>query len=83
MAYKRFTDIIPLAVDHDLVRGLSRDLQKTLSERLGIYGPNAMSICRELAEENPRIASRREELLNKMERLRTASEELLNVGLRA
>ncbi|PBK85318.1 hypothetical protein ARMGADRAFT_1055445 [Armillaria gallica] len=80
VAYKRFADNIPLAIDHDLVRGVDRGLLGTLSERLGIYGPNGQDICKELAQESPQVAGRREELTKKLERLQTASEELMKTG---
>ncbi|PBK61230.1 hypothetical protein ARMSODRAFT_1089911 [Armillaria solidipes] len=79
VAYKRFTDIIPLAIDHDLVRGLNRDLLETLSDRLGIYRPEGKELCERLALENPQVSEKRKELEKKMERLRSASNELLNV----
>ncbi|KAK0499138.1 P-loop containing nucleoside triphosphate hydrolase protein [Armillaria luteobubalina] len=80
VAYKRFADNVPLAIDYDLVRGLHRGLLGTLSERLGIYGSNGQAICKEFAQESPQIAGRREELMKKLERLQSASEELLIVG---
>ncbi|PBK85320.1 hypothetical protein ARMGADRAFT_1169624 [Armillaria gallica] len=80
VAYKRFADNIPLAIDYDLVRGVDRGLLGTLSERLGIYGPNGQVICKELAQESPQVAGRREELTKKLERLQSASEELMRTG---
>ncbi|SJL13249.1 uncharacterized protein ARMOST_16688 [Armillaria ostoyae] len=76
VAYKRFADNIPLAVDHDLVRGFDKGLLGMLYERLGILGENGKRICSELAQENPLVAGRREELMKKLERLQSASEEL-------
>ncbi|KAK0229833.1 P-loop containing nucleoside triphosphate hydrolase protein [Armillaria nabsnona] len=80
VAYKRFADNVPLAIDYDLVRGLHRGLLGALSERLGIYGPNGQAICKEFAQESPQIAGRREELMKKLERLQSATEELLIAG---
>lgn len=76
VAYKRFADNIPLAVDHDLVRGFDKGLLGIIYERLGILGENGKRVCSELAQENPLVASRREELVKKLERLQSASEEL-------
>ncbi|KAJ7841621.1 P-loop containing nucleoside triphosphate hydrolase protein [Mycena olivaceomarginata] len=81
VAYKRIADNIPLAIDHELVRGVARDLLPTLYRGLGINGPEGLRICRELAQESPSIAGKREELLKRMERLETASRELVTVGL--
>ena len=77
VAYKRFADNIPLAIDHELVRGAERDVLQALITGLGINGPNAQRICRELAQENPSVASRREELTKKLERMQVASRQLL------
>ncbi|KAJ7831451.1 P-loop containing nucleoside triphosphate hydrolase protein [Mycena olivaceomarginata] len=81
VAYKRIADNIPLAIDHELVRGAGRDLLPTLYRGLGINGPEGLRICRELAQESPSIAGKREELLKRLERLKTASRELVTVGL--
>ncbi|KAK0460501.1 P-loop containing nucleoside triphosphate hydrolase protein [Desarmillaria tabescens] len=80
VAYKRFADNIPLAIDYDLVRGVDRGLLATLSKQLGIYGANGQAICKEFAQESPQVAGRREELTKKLERLQSASEELMRTG---
>ncbi|KAF9020772.1 hypothetical protein BDZ89DRAFT_261853 [Hymenopellis radicata] len=77
VAYKRYIDNIPLAIDYDLVQGLDRGLLVTLYERLGIHGAKGQEICRELAQESPQMADRREELTKKLERLQTAYRELM------
>ncbi|THU89402.1 hypothetical protein K435DRAFT_677975 [Dendrothele bispora CBS 962.96] len=77
VAYKRFTDNVPLAVDHELVRGLEKDMFDTITSQLRIYSEvDGLRICQELAEENPRTAGRREELSKKLERIQAASREL-------
>ncbi|KAJ6556994.1 P-loop containing nucleoside triphosphate hydrolase protein [Mycena vulgaris] len=81
VAYKRIADNIPLAVDHELVRGLGRDMLLTLYTGLGINGPDGVRICRELAQESPSVAGKREELLKRLERLETASHELVRVSI--
>ncbi|KAJ6458250.1 P-loop containing nucleoside triphosphate hydrolase protein [Mycena sanguinolenta] len=81
VAYKRIADNIPLAIDHELVRGVGRELLPTLYRGLGINGPDGVRICRELAQESPSVAGKREELLKRLERLETASRELVTVGL--
>ncbi|KAF8143506.1 P-loop containing nucleoside triphosphate hydrolase protein, partial [Mycena galopus ATCC 62051] len=81
VAYKRIADNIPLAIDHELVRGVGRDLLPTLYRGLGVNGPEGLRICRELAQESPSVAGKREELLKRLERLETASRELVRVGL--
>jgi hypothetical protein len=81
VAYKRIADNIPNAIDRELVRGVNRELLATLYAGLGINGPEGLRICRELAQESPSVAGKREEMLKRLERLETASRELLRVGL--
>ncbi|KAJ7512921.1 P-loop containing nucleoside triphosphate hydrolase protein [Mycena galericulata] len=81
VAYKRITDNIPAAIDHELVRGMGRDLLPILYSGLGINGPDCLRICREFAQESPSVAGKREELLKRLERLESASRELVRVGL--
>lgn len=79
VAYKRITDMVPMAIDHELVRGIAHDMLTTLSVGLQIHGPDGKNICKEFARESPQDAGRREELNKKLERLQNASRELLNV----
>ncbi|KAJ6564725.1 hypothetical protein B0H19DRAFT_1068245 [Mycena capillaripes] len=81
VAYKRIADNVPAAIDHELVRGLGRELLPTLYRGLGINGSDGLRICRELAQESPSVTGKREELLKRLERLETASRELVTVGL--
>ncbi|KAI3605474.1 hypothetical protein WG66_005886 [Moniliophthora roreri] len=76
VAYKRFTDMIPLAIDYELVRGLERNLLQTLFTGLKIHGADGHRICGDFAQESPQIAGRREELSQKLERLLSAVEQL-------
>ena len=76
VAYKRYADMVPLAVDSGLVRGVGRDVLKALYGGLGINGPDGHRAAKELVEEDQRISDRREELTNKLERLRVASTEV-------
>ena len=80
VAYKRFSDNIPLAIDDVLVRGLERDVLQALYMGLGVNGPDGHRICQELAQESPQVADRRMDLAKKLERLESASEELLSIG---
>jgi hypothetical protein len=80
VAYKRFSDNIPLAIDDVLVRGLERDILQALYTGLGVNGPDGHRICKELAQESPQVADRRMDLAKKLERLEFASEELLSIG---
>ncbi|KAJ4482537.1 P-loop containing nucleoside triphosphate hydrolase protein [Lentinula aciculospora] len=79
VAYKRFVDNVPLVIDHEMVRGFERDLLRTLSLRLGIYGPDGLAICKQLAQESPQVAARREELSKKLERMKAGGDELSRI----
>ncbi|EEB89482.1 hypothetical protein MPER_12412 [Moniliophthora perniciosa FA553] len=76
LAYKRFTDMVPLAIDYELVRGLERNLLQTLFTGLRIYSAEGHRICKDFAQESPQIAGLREELSQKLERLLSAVEQL-------
>ena len=81
VAYKRFTDNVPLAIDHELVQGVARDLLRTLYSNLGINDEKGDRICQELAQESPQICHKRAELQKRLERLEIASRELLHIGV--
>ncbi len=81
VAYKRFADNIPLAIDLELVRGLERGVHSTLYAQVGVSGPDAIIICQRLAGESPAVARDRADLLKKLERLESASKELLYFGV--
>jgi Dynamin GTPase effector domain len=80
VAYKRFADNVPLAIDYELVRGLERDIQQALYAGLGINGQDGFRVCKELLQENPNVVGRREELTKKWERLNSASQALMSIG---
>ncbi|KAH9485773.1 Interferon-induced GTP-binding protein Mx2 [Psilocybe cubensis] len=81
VAYKRFTDNVPLAIDLDLVRGAERNILSVLYSNLGINGVDGHRICMEMAQESPQVADRRADLQKKLERLEVASGELLSLGV--
>ncbi|KAF4598880.1 hypothetical protein EYR38_007292 [Pleurotus pulmonarius] len=81
VAYKRFVDNIPLAIDQELILGLERDILPTLYSRLGLNSEDGMRICQELTQESPQVAGKREELKKRWERLSAASRELLSIGV--
>lgn len=77
VAYKRFTDNVPLAIDVELVRGMENGVMKILFDRLGINGPKGDAICKELAQESRKVAERRVDLGKKLERLEAGQRELI------
>ena len=80
-AYKRFGDIIPLAIDHEFVFGVGRDMSQVLYKGIEISGLSGRQICEDFAQEPLNVSARRETLRNQLERLGRARQELLNVRL--
>ena len=80
VAYKRFADNVPLAIDYELVWGVERNILETLNTGLKINGNDGDRICQEFAHENATIAARREELTKKLDRMHLAAQELLQIG---
>ncbi|KAI6010933.1 P-loop containing nucleoside triphosphate hydrolase protein [Pisolithus orientalis] len=76
VAYKRFVDMVPLAIDYEMVRGLERGLDEALLDGLQVTGADAHERCAAMLQEPAAIASKRQELSKKLERLRAARTEL-------
>ncbi|KAI6160620.1 P-loop containing nucleoside triphosphate hydrolase protein [Pisolithus thermaeus] len=81
VAYKRFVDMVPLAIDYEMVRGLERGLNQALLEGLHITGKDAHERCAAMLQEPAATASRRRELSKKLERLRVARTELKRLSV--
>lgn len=77
VAYKRFVDHIPMAIDYELVRGGEVDVFHLLWTKLELDGKDAHEKCRDYAQEAAQIADRREELEKKLERLAEAIKHLI------
>ncbi|KAF8839962.1 hypothetical protein BDN67DRAFT_1011889, partial [Paxillus ammoniavirescens] len=76
VAYKRFADMVPIAVDHEIVLGLEKNMDKALQDGLQITGPEGYSRCQNMLQEFSSVASRRQDVQKKMERLQAARQEL-------
>jgi len=76
VSYKRFTDNIPLAIDQELIFGISRGITEVLHVQLGIQGSKGYEVCAELAQEDPILADQRLELSTRLERIDRAIAEL-------
>ncbi|KIJ13510.1 hypothetical protein PAXINDRAFT_80937 [Paxillus involutus ATCC 200175] len=76
VAYKRFADMVPIAVDYEIVLGLEKNMDKALQDGLQITGPEGYSRCRNMLQEFSSVASRRQDVQKKMERLQAARQEL-------
>ncbi|KAI6160830.1 P-loop containing nucleoside triphosphate hydrolase protein [Pisolithus thermaeus] len=81
VAYKRFVDMVPLAVDYEMVRGMERGLDEALLKGLQITGGNAYKRCAAMLQEPAAIASKRQGLSKKLERLRAARTELKRLSV--
>lgn len=81
MAYKRFVDNVPLAIDVGIVRGLQKDILLFLCSNLDINGPDGHQVCVDFAKEDGDMAARRVELKRRLAGLELARRELLNVSI--
>ena len=81
MAYKRFTDNVPLAIDQEFVKGVERGIEEVLYSGLKLNGQDGQKIARELVQEPSSTATLRDQLQKKLARLNTAREELLHVAI--
>ncbi|KZT65429.1 hypothetical protein DAEQUDRAFT_814318 [Daedalea quercina L-15889] len=82
VAYKRFADNVPNAIDHELVLGLNRGqaLDAVLRQELGVSGADGYKLCAEkYLKEDRSVAALREELRNKRDRLYKARKELMRL----
>lgn len=83
VAYKRFVDNVPNAIDYELILGLNRDrrLEDVLYKGLGITGTDSGKKCRELLSEPPQVVARRKDLEKRRARLESAKKELMDLWL--
>ncbi|OCH91060.1 hypothetical protein OBBRIDRAFT_551710 [Obba rivulosa] len=81
VARKRFTDLVPMALDHELILSLTRGgtLDAEILTKLGVTGLQGPNRCRELLREPQRIARHRGELLHMLEQLDVAMRKLGNL----
>lgn len=78
VAYKRFVDNVPKAIDEQLVLGAARGIQGALARGLWLDSIDAHERCAKLLAEPLRIAEKREKLSARQRRLTAASDELLD-----
>ena len=81
VAFVRFTDLVPMMIDQELLRGFdwNRGLHSALTKGLGITGRGSFEKAMGYLQEPPEIKRRREGLLRKRERLLSAKRELQNI----
>jgi hypothetical protein len=76
VSYKRFADMIPLAIDYEIVRGLHKGMEQALLDGLSLTGADAYARCQLMVQEHSTVSSKRTELQKKLDRLHAASLEL-------
>jgi hypothetical protein len=76
VSYKRFADMVSLAIDYEIVRGLHKGIEQALLDGLSLTGPDAQMRCQLMVQEHSNVSSKRTELQKKLDRLRAASVEL-------
>ncbi|KAF8701083.1 hypothetical protein RHS03_06571, partial [Rhizoctonia solani] len=79
VAYKRFSDTVPLAIDHRYVRAFEKAIQSTLVNGLKISASDAHDRCSKWMAEPQSIVRKRAELNDRKERLEAARMELMEV----
>jgi hypothetical protein len=75
VAYKRFIDNVPSAIDEAFVRGVAIGLQAVTLSKLGIDGPHGYANCIKLLQEPKHVERQRIELRSKLVRLEGARRE--------
>lgn len=81
IAYKRFSDMVPMMIDQELLRGLDwdRGLNSALMKGLGITGPGSFEKAKEYLQEPLDVRTKRESLSGKRDRLLAARSELQSI----
>jgi len=65
-----------MAIDHEIVLGVQKGMDKALQEGLQITGPDAYSRCKGMLEERISIVTTRRDIEEKRQRLMAARQEL-------
>lgn len=73
--------MVPTAIDHEAVRGIERDLVQNLRDKLQLTGPDAHERCALMLQEHPAVATKRQDIMRKLERLEAAKRELLQLSI--
>ncbi|CAE6423274.1 unnamed protein product [Rhizoctonia solani] len=79
VAYKRFSDTVPLTIDHHYVRAFERTIQATLVAGLKISASDAHDRCAKWMAEPEPVAQKRAKLIDRKERLEAARMELIEI----
>ncbi|KDQ21795.1 hypothetical protein BOTBODRAFT_26210 [Botryobasidium botryosum FD-172 SS1] len=78
VAYRRISDSVPLAIEHQFVREVADGMSSNLLRNLRLSGPDSKAHCAKLLDEDQTTVRRRRELEAKLQRLEQAQIELLH-----
>ena len=73
--------MVPTAIDYEAVLGIERNLVQTLRDGLQLTGPDAHERCALMLQEHPAVATKRHDIMMKLERLQAAKLELLQLSI--
>ncbi|CUA68597.1 hypothetical protein RSOLAG22IIIB_07971 [Rhizoctonia solani] len=79
VAYKRFSDTVPLTIDHRYVRAFEQTIQATLVAGLKISASDAHDRCAKWMAEPEPVVQKRAKLIDRKERLEAARIELIEI----
>lgn len=81
VAYKRYTDNVPLAIDFEYLRGFERGVEKCLYESLGVSSSEARTKAGSFLRQADDVVSQREDLHTRLERLEKTNSELSDLWM--
>ena len=79
VAYKRYADNVPLAIDRDYLRAFGKGIEDHLIMALGLSSPDARERAQLYLQEARDVVQQREELNKRLERVENARRELLEL----
>lgn len=81
VAYKRFVDNVPMAIDFVILNGFKRTIRDVMFAELRLGEVQAKELCAEYLTEDPDVKSKRDTLSSKSKRLEKARIALQKVRL--
>jgi hypothetical protein len=79
VAFKRFSDVVPLEIDHEYLLAFDAVIHLALVEGLGLTKDGARNACARWLQEDPNVVARREELQGKQRMLEAARDSLITI----
>lgn len=81
VAYRRFSDLVPLEIDQAYIRAFDSAIHVALVDGLGLTRDGARENCRKWLEEDPAVVAKREELMARKRMLEAALASLACIDL--